>query len=309
MKTFAKNTKIALLMGGPGSEREVSLVSGKAVAEALRRGGFTAVTEVEVRDTNPAIPEGTELVYNLIHGTFGEDGGLQALLEARGFPYTGAGPRASRNCFDKTAAKRLMIEAGVPTPACRLLDSASPDLAGVSVPCVVKPPCEGSSVGVHIVRDVEDLPSAVAAAARYGECVMVEEFIEGLELTVGILDGRALPIIHIKPRVGFYDLSNKYPWMNMGGGTDYICPADIPDSVALRVQEAALAAFRAIEIEVYARVDVLLRVSDMQPFVLEVNTIPGMTGSSLLPRAAAAAGISYEELCMRIAALSFRIER
>lgn len=309
MKTLTKNTKIALLMGGPGSEREVSLVSGKAVAEALRRGGFVNVTEVEVHDINPSIPEGTELVYNIIHGTFGEDGVLQTMLEERGIPYTGAGSRASRDCFDKAAAKRMMSAAGVPTPAYRLLDSSSLDLTGLSVPCVIKPPCEGSSVGVHIVRKVAELEAAAKDAAQYGEKVLAEEFIEGLELTVGVFDGQALPVIHIKPRTGFYDLSNKYPWMNMGGGTDYICPADISDEAARRVQEVALAAVRAIGVEVYARVDVLLRESDMQPFVLEINTIPGMTGSSLLPKAAAAIGISYEDLCARIADLSMQVDR
>lgn len=311
MNPLTQDTRIALLMGGPGSEREVSLVSGRAVADALRRHGFTHVTEVDVRDEQPALPEGTELAYNVIHGTLGEDGRLQSWLESLGVPYTGAGVAASRNCFDKAAAKAILAAAGVPTPQGEILvpseGRATPSQIGV--PCVVKPPCEGSSVGVHIVKDAAELPAAVADAARYGREVIVEEFIEGRELTVGIFDGKALPVVHIRPRTGFYDLSNKYPWMNMGGKTDYICPAELPEDVTARVQEAAVAAYRALGVEVYARVDVLLREKDMQPFVLEINTIPGMTGSSLLPKAAQAAGISYEQLCADIAELSMRQTR
>lgn len=311
MNPLTKNTRIALLMGGPGSEREVSLVSGRAVADALRRHGFTHVAEVDVRDERPALPEGTELAYNVIHGTFGEDGGVQSWLESLGVPYTGAGVTASRNCFDKTAAKTILAAAGVPTPKGEILvpSEGRTTPQQIAVPCVVKPPCEGSSVGVHIVKDAEELPTAVADAARYGREVIVEEFIDGRELTVGIFDGKALPVIHIRPRTGFYDLSNKYPWMNMGGKTDYICPAELPEDVTARVQEAAAAAYRALGVEVYARVDVLLREVDMQPFVLEINTIPGMTGSSLLPKAAQAAGISYEQLCADIAELSMRQAR
>lgn len=311
MKSLTKDTPIALLMGGPGSEREVSLVSGRAVADALRRYGFTSVTEIDVQDERPSLPAGTELVYNVIHGTFGEDGRVQAYLEELGLPYTGAGVAASRHCFNKTAAKRIMAAAGVPTPDSETLRPAEGMTrpARITAPCVVKPPCEGSSVGVHIVHDAAELPAAIADAAQYGSEVIVEEFIDGRELTVGIFNGRALPVIHICPRTGFYDLSNKYPWMNMGGKTDYICPADLPDDVTRRVQQAAEAAYKALGVEVYARVDILLRESDMQPFVLEINTIPGMTGSSLLPKAAAAVGISYEQLCADIAELSMKQQR
>lgn len=310
MNNLAKDTAIAVLLGGPGAEREVSLVSGRAVAEALRNGGFTNVTEVEVHDTTPEIPTGTELAYNIIHGTFGEDGGLQAYLEGKGIPYTGAGSRVSRQCFDKLATKEAMIAAGVPTPAYEVLVPAQDGFVPkMQAPCVVKPTCEGSSVGVHILKAGDDVEAAVRESAQHGGTVLIEEYIQGKELTVGILDGRVLPVIHICPRSGFYDLSNKYPWMNLGGGTDYICPADLPEDVTIRVQEAALAAYKALGVEVYARVDVLLRESDNQPFVLEINTIPGMTGSSLLPKAAQAVGISYEELCATIADLSLKQER
>ena len=182
-------------------------------------------------------------------------------------------------------------------------------MPSLPLPFVIKPPCEGSSVGVHIVHRQEDVLPAMEEAVTHGPEVLVEEFIQGRELTVGILDGEALPVIHICPRSGFYDLSNKYPWMNMGGGTDYICPADLPEETAKKVQEAALQAYRAAGVEIYGRVDVLLRDGDEAPFVLEINTIPGMTPSSLLPKAAAAAGWSYEALCEKIAELSLATPR
>lgn len=182
-------------------------------------------------------------------------------------------------------------------------------MPSLPLPFVIKPPCEGSSVGVHIVRRQEDVLPAMKEAVTHGTTVLVEEFIQGKELTVGILDGKALPVIHICPRSGFYDLSNKYPWMNMGGGTDYICPADLPEETAAKVQEAALKAYKAAGVEVYGRVDVLLREEDGAPFVLEINTIPGMTPSSLLPKAAAASGWPYEDLCEKIVELSLATPR
>ena len=284
MSTLKRDLKIALLLGGPGAEREVSLVSGKSVYGALRQAGFTDVTEVDVHGPDFRLPEGTELAYNIIHGTFGEDGALQAILEERGVPYTGAGSRSSALCFDKSESKKVFLEAGVPTPRAEILDcSGGIVMPSLPLPFVIKPPCEGSSVGVHIIHKQEDVLPAMEEAVTHGTTVLVEEFIQGRELTVGVLDGEALPVIHICPRSGFYDLSNKYPWMNMGGGTDYICPADLPEEIAAKVQEAALKAYRAAGVEVYGRVDVLLREVDDSPFVLEINTIPGMTDTSLYP--------------------------
>ena len=164
MKALTKDTAIALLMGGPGSEREVSLVSGNAVLEALKNEGFTNVTPVIVDSVRPAIPEGTELCYNMIHGTYGEDGGLQSYLEELGIPYTGAGSVTSRNCFDKILTKKAFFAAGVPTPADEIIRSGQ--MPTIGVPCVIKPPCEGSSVGVSIVKTEEELPAAVAEAAK-----------------------------------------------------------------------------------------------------------------------------------------------
>lgn len=306
MKTLTKDTAIALLMGGPGSERDVSLQSGQAVLEALRQEGFTHVTPVLVDAERPSIPQGTELCYNIIHGTYGEDGGLQSYLEELGLPYTGAGSESSRLCFDKILSKKAFVAAGVPTPKSEIIRCG--ERPTLPLPCVIKPPCEGSSVGVQIVREEAELDAALEADSRFGEELLVEEFIEGKELTVAIFDGEPLPVIHICPRSGFYDLNNKYPSLYGGVGSDYICPADISAEETKAVQEAALAAYRALHVEVYGRVDVLLT-SDGKPYVLEVNTIPGMTGSSLFPKAAKAVGISYGQLCTRIAERSLNQPR
>ena len=213
----------------------------------------------------------------------------------------------SRIAFDKNLAKAAFIAAGVPTPRAEIIDvSAGPRLPSFAAPFVVKPPREGSSVGVHIVREQAAAAAAMADAAKYGDDILVEEFIEGRELTVGILDDMALPIVHIAPRDGFYDMANKYPWMSGGAGSDYYCPADLDEATTRAVQQAALAAHRSLGVEIYSRVDVLLDAHN-RPFVLEANTIPGMTETSLLPKAAAAIGISFPELCQRIAGLSLAL--
>lgn len=301
-----QNTLIAVLMGGPGSERAVSLASGAAVVKALRDLGYRA-EPVDVRDEHFALPEGTGLCFNVIHGTFGEDGTLQELLEKKGMPYTGAGVVSSRVAFDKNLAKEKFIAAEVPTPAAEVVDvSDGVRLPKMPVPFVVKPPREGSSVGVHIVLREEDALAAMTDAAKYGNDILVEQYIAGKELTVGVLDGVALPIVHIAPRSGFYDMSNKYPWMNGGDGSDYYCPADLDEATTHAVQRAAVAAHKALGIEVYSRVDVLLD-DQQRPYVLEANTIPGMTETSLLPKAAAAAGIVFGDLCLRIADISVKL--
>ncbi len=301
-----KSRKIAVLMGGPGSERRVSLVSGEAVVKALLALGLH-VEAVDVTGTTIVLPPGTDLAFNVIHGTFGEDGRLQEILEEMGVPYTGAGVQSSRRAFDKNLAKAAFLTAGVPTPRAEIIDvSGGPRLPSFAAPFVVKPPREGSSVGVHIVRDQRDAAAAMEDAAKYGDDILVEEFIEGRELTVGILDDRALPVVHIAPRDGFYDMSNKYPWMSGGAGSDYFCPADLDAATTQAVQDAALAAHRSLGVEIYSRVDVLLDAQN-RPFVLEANTIPGMTETSLLPKAAAAIGITFPELCQKIAELSLAL--
>ena len=298
--------KIAVLMGGPGSERAVSLASGNAVLKALLGLGLDAVA-VDVTRHEIHLPAGTDLAFNVIHGTFGEDGQLQSLLDDLGVPYTGAGAKSSRIAFDKNLAKAAFIQAHVPTPRAEIIDvSAGQQLPSFSAPFVVKPPREGSSVGVHIVRDQADAAQAMQDAAKYGNEILVEEFINGMELTVAILDDGTLPIVHIAPPDGVYDMASKYPWLSGAKGSEYFCPADLDLETTMAVQAAALAAHRSLGVEIYSRVDVLLD-SQNRPFVLEANTIPGMTETSLLPKAAAAAGIPFPELCKTIAELSLQL--
>ncbi len=301
--------RIALLKGGPGSERAVSLETAKGVAEALRSRG-AVVVEVDVTGRDFAVPDGAEAVFNVIHGTFGEDGSLQALLEERQVAYTGAGSVSSALAFDKARSKAVFVKNGVRTPESQILNlrGAGPDSVTLPLPLVMKPLCEGSSVGVHMVREAAGIPAALADLAKFGETALVERFISGKELTVGLLGDQVLPVIHIQPRSGFYDIANKYPWMGGTGGSDYFCPADLPEAVTRAVQDAALAAHRSLGVEVYSRVDVLLDDANV-PWVLEVNTIPGMTSTSLLPKAAAAAGMDYPELCARILDLSLQVKR
>jgi D-alanine-D-alanine ligase len=307
MSKSIESLNIAVLAGGPGSEREVSLASAKGVVGALE-GRVGKVTLVDVHGPDFELPDGTDLGFNVIHGTFGEDGQLQAEMERRGIPYTGARRGSSATAFDKILSKARFLEAGVITPASAVIHASKTDqpAASIGIPCVVKPPREGSSVGVHLVRSSEQWSAAFSDAAKYSDDLLVEELISGKELTVGIVGDLVLPVIHIQPRSGFYDISNKYPWMTGSGGTDYFCPADLPEAVTKAVQAEALKAHRSLGIEVYSRVDVLLRESDSTPFVLEVNTIPGMTQSSLLPKAAAAVGIDYANLCLKIIELSLK---
>lgn len=298
--------KIAVLMGGPGSERDVSLASGKAVLKALLGLGLNA-EGVDVTSTEVSLPEGTELAFNVIHGTFGEDGQLQAQLEKLGVPYTGAGVESSRRAFDKNLAKAAFVAAGVPTPKSEIIDvSNGVRLPSFPVPFVVKAPCQGSSVGVHIVKDAAKAMAAMEDAAKYGNEILVEEFVSGYELTVPVINDVAYPVVHIIPPEGEYDFSSKYPWLSGGKGSQYICPADIDEETTKAVQAAALAAHRSLGAEIYSRVDVLLDAQN-RPFVLEANTIPGMTETSLLPKSAAAAGIPFPELCKMIAELSLTL--
>lgn len=300
------SVKIVVLMGGPGSERDVSLASGKAVLKALLGLGLNAIP-LEITSTDFSLPEKTGLVFNLIHGTFGEDGQLQQKLEDLGIPYTGAGINSSRTAFDKNLAKIAFNAAKVPTPLAEILDVTNGiKLPSFPTPFVVKPPREGSSVGVHIVHKSDEALPAITKAAVYSNDILVEQFVDGMELTVAILDDQALPIVHIIPPDGVYDMASKYPWLSGAKGSQYICPADLDAETTLAVQQAALAAHRSLGIEIYSRVDVLLN-ANKQPFVLEANTIPGMTETSLLPKAAAAAGIDFPQLCLRIAQQSYQL--
>lgn len=298
MRKELKNLHLAVLMGGPGSEREVSLRSGRAVAAALRQGGYRT-TEIEVRGMELDLPYDTGLCINMIHGTFGEDGQLQAILQDRGVAFTGEGEAGSRLAFDKLASKQRFAAAGVPTPHWEVIPAGGHP--ALRLPMVVKAPREGSSVGVHIVRDAGQLPGALRDCASLDREILVEELIEGRELTVGVVGDRSLAIVEIKPHEGFYDYEHKYT----KGASEYSCPAPLDQKTTQMVQDTALRAHRALGLEVYSRVDILLR-ADGSPFVLEANTIPGMTETSLLPKAAAAGGTGFLELCEEIAVLSLR---
>jgi D-alanine-D-alanine ligase len=294
--------KIAVLMGGPGSERDVSLATGRGVSKALRSLDVEVV-DVDVRDENFPLPKEVDLAFITIHGTFGEDGQLQRILEGRGIAYTGDGIEESRIAFDKILTKEKFREHNVVTPEWEVVDAGR--RPKIPVPLVVKPARQGSTVGVVIVKNESEVESAMKEAGKYDRKLLVEKFVSGRELTIGILGDQALPILEIIPKGGFYDFNTKYPFLNpqAGASAEHVCPARIDAGKTKRIHELALQAFRALGLVVYGRVDVLL--SDAgEPFVLEVNTIPGMTEASLLPEAAAAAGISYVDLCLRIIELS-----
>ena len=296
------NKRIAVLKGGPGSEREISHASAAGVVGALKKLGAEVIV-IDIQDLAFELPQEIDFAFNMIHGAIGEDGQLQRELEKRGVPYTGEGVRGSELAFDKLKAEGRFVERGVPTAKFETVAAGA--VPTLPLPYVIKAPCEGSSVGVFIVKTPEEVAPAVKAAAAFAKELLVEQFVEGRELTVGILGDRALPIIEIRPRVGFYDFANKYPFLDPTGkgAADHYCPAALDEATTLHVQQTALAATRALDLEVYSRVDVMLRPNG-EAVVIEINTIPGMTEASLLPEAAAAAGIGYPELCERIAALS-----
>ena len=301
MSLDLKNIPVAVLMGGPGSERKVSLKSGEGVVDALRSIG-AIVTPVDVAGADFIVPAGTRVAFNVVHGTFGEDGQIQRILETHGIPYTGEGVRGSELAIDKIASKKRFVERDVPTAKSEIIrDGARPTLP---MPLVIKAPKEGSSVGVFIVKTQAELEDALAQGWKFGSELLVEEFIAGRELTVGIVGDLALPVIEIRPKKDFYNFDNKYPFLNPNAaGADHFCPAPLDATTTKLVQDTALAAHHALDLEVYSRVDILLTDANV-PFVREVNTIPGMTPVSLLPEAASAMGLSYAELCRRIIELS-----
>ena len=292
---------ITLMLGGTSAERTVSLSSGKAVGAALASLGHT-VHELDPQRSGWTLPAETDLVFLALHGTYGEDGTVQRQLDKLGVPYTGCDPEASRLAFDKVLTKERCFQAGVPTASYLVLDSPStPWPKGWQLPLVIKPVCQGSSVGLQFVRETEDWSRALTESLRHDSRVLVEELIVGRETTVGILEDQALPIVEVRPRSGSYDFTNKYT----KGRTEYFCPAEFEAATTRRIQEAGLGAFRAIGGRDYARVDVMVR-PDGSPVVLEVNTLPGMTETSLLPKGAAAAGMSYAALCQRMVELALR---
>jgi D-alanine-D-alanine ligase len=290
-----KDKRVAVLLGGLSSERTVSLSSGGAVAVALSRRGYDVVEIDAGRDLARQLLEAAaDVAVIVLHGTYGEDGCVQGLLEIMGIPYTGSGVAASSLAMDKVRTKRLLQAGGLPVPADRVLSPTEALESDVhipfDVPLVVKPAAEGSSVGTSVVTERGDLPAALADAARWGQ-VLVEEFVAGPEVTVAMLDGQAMPPVEIRPHDGFYDYRNKYT----KGRTSYICPARISDAATGRIQEMAIRACELIGVTGVARVDFMLAGGD-DPHLLEINTIPGMTELSLVPMAAREAGLSFEDV-------------
>ena len=292
---------IGVLMGGLSAEREVSLRTGRAVLNALLEAGYLAVAIDAGRDLPARLAqERIEVAFIALHGRFGEDGTVQGLLEMLGIPYTGSGVLASSVAMDKVTTKKLLRYHQLSTPdfcIYRRGEDLELLLNGChNFPLVVKPAREGSTIGISIVRDRDELAAGIAAALRHDELVLIEEFIAGAEVTVGVLAGEALPIIQVVPKGGFYDYHAKYTV----GQTEYLLPAPLDSALQGRLQAAAVAAYRALGCEGAARIDFMVREEQGDFFCLEVNTIPGMTETSLLPKAARHAGISFGELVQRI---------
>ena len=309
MKTDAGSLgKVAVLMGGSSAEREVSLMSGRGVLAALQSLGVDAhAFDPAERELGELKREGFVRAFIALHGRHGEDGTVQGALELLGIPYTGSGVMASAMAMDKVMTKRLWAAAGLPTPAWVWLSPeqqsradvvAVPDTLGL--PLIVKPPREGSSIGITKVVGYSQMQDAVALAARYDADVLCEQFIEGIELTCPVLGqgatARALPVIRIDAPGGNYDFEHKY----FSDDTGYRCPSGLSAADEAEVQRLTLAAYRTLGCRGWGRADLMQRASDGTLFLLEMNTSPGMTGHSLVPMSARAAGLSYEQLCLHL---------
>lgn len=296
--------KVGVLYGGRSAERDVSIMSGTGVLEALQSRGIDAHGfDPGQRTLAELAAEKFDCVFIALHGRYGEDGSLQGALEQLGIPYTGSGVMASSVGMDKITTKIIWLSKGIPTPRYATVtpgDDLEKIVAELGLPLIVKPPLEGSTIGITKVEKAEEFEAAVALAAGFDEVILAEEFVTGREFTVAVLgtgkDARALPIVEIVAPQGNYDYQNKY----FTDDTQYHCPADLPADLTAEIQKHAVDAYRALGCEGWARVDVLVRESDMRPFLLEVNTSPGMTGHSLVPMAARAVGLSYEDLCVEI---------
>jgi D-alanine-D-alanine ligase len=321
--------KVVLLMGGRSSEREISLRTGRGIAQSLRNLGHQvtsvdsatgrllpageeekaallgaeshdlAKSTVAMMTASPALAE-AEIVFIALHGGDGEGGTMQALLDLAGKPYTGSGVLASALAMDKAMSKKIFEREGIPTPTWQLLRAGDADttvdvarLGGY--PIVVKPNADGSSMGLTIVTEADQLPEAIREASRFGPEILIEAFIPGRELTVAVMGEEALPIVEIRPNNEYYDYESKYT----KGGSQYFCPADLPEPLAARVRELGVRASRALGCSGVARVDFRLSPQN-EPYCLEVNTIPGMTPTSLVPMAAKARGLSYDQLVQRM---------
>ena len=300
--------KVGVLMGGKSAEREISLMSGGGVLAALQSQGVDAhAFDPADRDLGELKRDGYARVFIALHGRHGEDGTVQGALELLGIPYTGSGVLASAIALDKVMTKRLWLAEGLPTPNWVCLEAghqqpvllrAVPDDLGL--PLIVKPPREGSSIGVTKVMGYSEMQAAVALAAQYDADVLCEEFVDGIELTCPVIgegaSARALPVVRIDAPAGNYDYEHKY----FSDDTGYRCPSGLPPAEEAEVQRLTMAAYRALGCRGWGRADLMQRASDGRLFLLEMNTSPGMTSHSLVPMSARAAGISYEALCLQL---------
>ena len=291
--------KVAVLMGGPSSEREISLLSGTAVLKALRDRGVDAHAFDPVERPLAALAaEGYKRVFIALHGRFGEDGTVQGALETMAIPYTGSGVMASALAMDKWRTKMLWLQAGLATPRYRVLTVGADWNAvakDIGLPLIVKPAREGSTIGISKVTRVGDLPKAYADAARHDPLVLAEQFIDGQEVTASILADRALPVIRIEAPGGNYDYQNKY----FSDETHYFCPSGLPAALEKTIQALSLEAFKLLDCRGWGRADLMIDAAG-KPWLLEMNTSPGMTAHSLVPMAAREAGLSFEDLVMAI---------
>jgi len=302
--------KVAVLMGGSSAEREVSLMSGSGVLQALRARGVDAhAFDPSERDMGQLRQEGFARCFIALHGRHGEDGTVQGALELLGIPYTGSGVMASSVAMDKVMTKRIWEAVGLPTPryVCLPPGRQQPqDVAAVhgllGLPLIVKPPREGSSIGVTKVQSAAQMQEAVVLSARYDPDVLCEEFIEGEEVTCPVLgqgaSAQVLPVIRIRAPEGAYDYQHKY----FTDDVKYQCPSGLPEAEEREIQRIVLAAYQTLGCRGWGRADLMIRASDRKPFLLEMNTSPGMTSHSLVPMSARAMGIDYEALCLRVLA-------
>ena len=291
--------KVAVLMGGRSAEREISLRSGNMVLAALQRKGVDVhAFDLAEQSFDQLLTQRFARVFIALHGRFGEDGTVQGALEVMGIPYTGSGVMASALAMDKWRTKLVWLGAGIPTPAYELL-TADSDAADVTtrlgLPLMVKPAHEGSSIGISKVESLEKFGPAYELAAQHDGSVIAEQFIAGRELTAAILHDQALPLVRIEAPQGKYDYHNKY----FGTATQYHCPSGLPAALEARIQAQALAAFKVLGCQGWGRLDIMLDAND-QPWFLEMNTIPGMTDHSLVPIAARAQGVPFDDLVLRI---------
>jgi D-alanine-D-alanine ligase len=306
--TLSHLGKVAVLMGGRSAEREVSFMSGQGVLDALRSQGVEAhAFDPSERDLSELKKEAFSRCFIALHGRFGEDGTVQGSLELLGIPYTGSGVMASSIGIDKTMTKRVWIAEGVPTPAYKLVRRDQIDqidvfdlIAFLGLPMIVKPATEGSSIGVFKVENVQALPEALAKAAACNADILCEQFIAGEEVTCPVLGegdaARALPVIRIVAPQGNYDYQNKY----FTNDTQYIVPCGLPAGEEQSIQALVLKAYRVLGCKGWGRIDVMIDATTRQPYLLEINTSPGMTSHSLVPMSAKAAGITYENLCLQL---------